>query len=265
MAKKKAGRKKAPKSVRKAKPSRRTVKKRPTTKKRPAKAAKKRPAVRKARKTAAARKKEARKVARKVAKKAAKKVRKAPAKSSRKPMPRRAATRKPTAKKLAKKLVKKPASKKAPVKKAGKAIRRLAPAAIKVPEPEPEPPPKKLRKTHLKKPALNKFREVLLRKRDLLVGDLQSLESQAFRASEQDSSANHMADFGSDNYEQDFNLGLIESDEEAIKEIDEALVRIDERDFGICRECGIEIPGARLEAIPWARLCVQCQALNEQF
>ena len=115
------------------------------------------------------------------------------------------------------------------------------------------------------KPELKKFRELLLSKRDNLVGDLRSMESQALHGSGQDSSANHMADFGSDNYEQEFTLGLIENDEQVVNEINDALARIDNGQYGLCQECGQEVPIPRLEAIPWTNFCVRCQEQNERW
>lgn len=133
----------------------------------------------------------------------------------------------------------------------------------------PAPPadrgPVKLAKSPFKKSEVNKFRTLLLAKRDLLVGDLASLESQALTSSGEDSNANHIADVGSDAYERTLTLGLIESDELVVKEIHDALVRIEQDDYGVCQECGEPIPTARLEFIPWTLFCVGCQAINERM
>jgi RNA polymerase-binding transcription factor DksA len=102
-------------------------------------------------------------------------------------------------------------------------------------------------------------------KRALILGDLSKMEDSALRASEQDSSTDNMADYGTDNYEQDFTLGLIENVEAVVKEIDDALKRVDEKTFGICQRCQCVIPKARLKALPYARHCVQCQSDLEQL
>jgi RNA polymerase-binding transcription factor DksA len=107
-------------------------------------------------------------------------------------------------------------------------------------------------------------RIMLHRKRALILGDLTKMESSALRASEQDPSVDNLADFGTDNYEQDFTLGLMENVEGVLKDIDNALERLGSGNFGICQECGCNIPKARLLAIPYARYCVACQSELEK-
>ena len=117
----------------------------------------------------------------------------------------------------------------------------------------------------MKKSETSKFRQLLLEKRESLLSDLESLESQAFKTSGQDASANHMADFGSDNYEQEFTFGLIENDEVVMRQITAAFKRIDAGHFGLCQGCGQRIPVPRLEVLPWAAYCVPCQEQNERL
>jgi len=74
----------------------------------------------------------------------------------------------------------------------------------------------------------------------------------------------HMADSGTDNFDRDFALSLLSSDQDAIYEIEEALKRIEKNTYGICELTGKPIPKARLEAIPWARFTVQAQAQLER-
>lgn len=171
---------------------------------------------------------------------------------------RKVQKKKPIRKKVAKKVAKKA------VKKAAKKVPKKAPPPPpkSVPKPKPAPKPKR---SVMKKAQRMQFRELLLGKRDALVGDLKSMESQAFKTSGQDSAANHMADHGSDAYEQDFTLGLIESDEGLVNQIDEALVRIESGEYGMCLSCEKSIPKARLEALPSAAFCVTCQEQNERF
>lgn len=73
----------------------------------------------------------------------------------------------------------------------------------------------------------------------------------------------HMADLGSDNFEQDNTLSLTASERRLLTEIEDALLRIEEGAYGICEGGGERIPKARLEAIPWARYCVKCATLIE--
>lgn len=74
----------------------------------------------------------------------------------------------------------------------------------------------------------------------------------------------HMADSGTDNFDRDFALSLLSSDQDAIYEIEEALKRIEKNTYGICELTGKAIPKARLEAIPWTRFTVQAQAQLER-
>jgi len=67
----------------------------------------------------------------------------------------------------------------------------------------------------------------------------------------------HMADLGSDNFEQEFTLGLIESERQILREIDEALARIENGTYGICLATGRPISKARLKAKPWAKYCIE--------
>jgi DnaK suppressor protein len=74
----------------------------------------------------------------------------------------------------------------------------------------------------------------------------------------------HMADSGTDNFDRDFALSLLSSDQDAIYEIEEALKRIEKNTYGICELTGKHIPKARLEAIPWTRFTVEAQAQLER-
>ena len=74
----------------------------------------------------------------------------------------------------------------------------------------------------------------------------------------------HMADAGTDNFDRDFALSLLSSDQDAIYEIDEALKRIEKKTFGVCELTGKVIPKARLDAIPWTRFTVEAQAQLER-
>ncbi len=74
----------------------------------------------------------------------------------------------------------------------------------------------------------------------------------------------HMADSGTDNFDRDFALSLLSSDQDAVYEIEEALKRIEKKTYGICELTGKPIPKARLEAIPWTRFTVEAQAQLER-
>jgi len=74
----------------------------------------------------------------------------------------------------------------------------------------------------------------------------------------------HMADIGTDTYEQEFSLGLMDSERRLVREILDALRRIEQGTYGICEGTGKPIPKGRLEANPWARYCVEYASLLEQ-
>jgi len=74
----------------------------------------------------------------------------------------------------------------------------------------------------------------------------------------------HQADAGSDAYDRDFALNLLSQEQDALYEIQEALKRVDDGTYGVCEMSGQPIPEARLEAIPFARLTVECQEKLEQ-
>ena len=74
----------------------------------------------------------------------------------------------------------------------------------------------------------------------------------------------HMADSGTDNFDRDFALSLLSSDQDAIYEIEEALKRIERNTYGTCELTGKPIPKARLAAIPWTRFTVEAQGQLEK-
>ncbi len=74
----------------------------------------------------------------------------------------------------------------------------------------------------------------------------------------------HMADLGTENFEQEFTLGLLENEEETLRKVEASLERIEDGTYGDCEECGAKIPQARLEAIPYATLCVKCASEAER-
>lgn len=122
----------------------------------------------------------------------------------------------------------------------------------------------------LTKAEQERFRKLILKRRETLRGNVSRMQDQALRSSRQEASGDlssmpiHGADQGTDHYEQEFTLGLIESEEEELREIDKALKRIEEGLFGLCEECEKPIPKARLSAIPYARLCVKCQHVHDE-
>ena len=131
----------------------------------------------------------------------------------------------------------------------------------KAPPAPPKPAPRP--KSPFAKKELDAFRGHLLALRNHRIGDKESREQEALKAAGQDVSVDHMADFGTDNYEQEFTLGSLEQDVETLRDIHDALGRIGEGSFGLCEECQKPIARARLKALPHARLCVDCKTKEE--
>ena len=173
--------------------------------------------------------------------------------------------KKKTKKKAVKKVVKKKAAKKTVVKKAAK--KKIAKKTAKK---STRKKVSRTRKSKLTAKEQASFRELLLEKLKEIVGDVQHIESGALKTSRQDSAGDlssmpiHMADIGSDNYEQEFSLGLMDTERKIVREIHEALKRIQEGTYGICEGTGEPIPKMRLKGIPWARYCVKFAELVEK-
>jgi RNA polymerase-binding protein DksA len=152
-----------------------------------------------------------------------------------------------------------------------KAVKKDAPAkhASKV---EVKPEPVKPKKTGGFKKEWEPYRAALLAKRKSLMGDLHGMRDEVMGQSQQDASGDlskmplDMADVGSDSYEREFTISLIEGDQSILSEIDDALERMENGTYGVCvnADCGKPIPKARLEIKPYARLCIECQKKSEK-
>ena len=112
------------------------------------------------------------------------------------------------------------------------------------------------------KPEWQKYYQHLVDLRDQLLRQMDGLAQES--AQELAGYSLHMADSGTDNFDRDFALSLLSSDQDAIYEIEEALKRIEKKTYGVCELTGKTIPKARLEAIPWTRFTVEAQAQLEK-
>ena len=114
-------------------------------------------------------------------------------------------------------------------------------------------------KTKLGRKDLENYRAQLLIRRAELVGDLSAMEAQALRSGGGNPSHMpiHMADVGTDTFDQDFMLGMAENERQRLREIDAALKRIEDRTYGICEMTHKVIPKSRLNAKPWARYTIE--------
>lgn len=110
---------------------------------------------------------------------------------------------------------------------------------------------------------LEYFYNLLLERRREILGDVGYMKNEALHSNREDSAGSlsnmpiHMADVGTDNYEQEFMLGLMESERKMLREIDWALTKIKNGTYGVCEGTGEPIVRARLEAKPEARYSVE--------
>lgn len=104
--------------------------------------------------------------------------------------------------------------------------------------------------------------------RDTILDSMAGVAKDTLRSRPEGSEASafgmHQADAGSDAYDKDFALSLLSQEQDALYEIEEALKRIEIGTYGVCEMSGKEIPAARLEVLPFARLTVECQAEFER-
>ena len=157
-------------------------------------------------------------------------------------------------KKAKKTAAKKPAAKKKASKKATakKPVTKLkAPAAPKA---------KKTRKIRLTAKTLGDYKRVLIEMRQRLTGQIASLQGDSLQRQD----AVNSEEDGTDAFERQFALNLASSENDVVFEIDEALLRLEQKTYGVCEECGGGIESARLKALPFVRMCISCKTENEK-
>jgi DnaK suppressor protein len=110
-------------------------------------------------------------------------------------------------------------------------------------------------------------RERLLTLRARLRGEMSQLADTALNKNRAETSRmpNHMAELGTDNFERELTLNLLGSEKEVVDQIEAALERIEDGDYGRCDECGRKIPKARLDAMPYVAMCVRCASQHERI
>ena len=134
---------------------------------------------------------------------------------------------------------------------------------------QPSVQPVESPKSKLQPADLELFRHMLLQIRRQLMGDVDHMESEALNTSRSDASGDlslmpiHMADIGTDNYEREFTISLIENETDTLREIDAALQRIDAGTYGVCEATHKPIGKMRLKVMPWARYCVAHERSKE--
>jgi DnaK suppressor protein len=115
----------------------------------------------------------------------------------------------------------------------------------------------------------NRFRDLLLEERKRVASAIQNLHddhpgSMSEETGEDAVYDNHLADTATDTYDRELDYSLEENSEHVLADIDAALGRIEDGTYGTCSNCGKQIPEERLEARPWATLCIDCQRERER-
>jgi len=117
-------------------------------------------------------------------------------------------------------------------------------------------------------PKFEPFKKLLLKTKEQITGDIRGLSednngSGNDRGGDVSGHALHMADVATDMYDREFTLGLAATDRELLHNVNEALERIEDGNYGLCITCKKLIPATRLKAIPHAQTCLKCQELRE--
>lgn len=120
------------------------------------------------------------------------------------------------------------------------------------------------------KKDLNVYREKLLSLKDSLLEQMKDIADTTLMKTQKDISGDmsgyslHIADVATDNYEREFNLGIVSDEREIILEIEDAVKRIEEKKYGDCLSCKKPIAKIRLNAIPYAKYCKKCKEQLEK-
>ena len=124
-------------------------------------------------------------------------------------------------------------------------------------------------KGKMTKKDLKVYKKLLTDVRDNIIDQIKHI-SEETKKSQREASGDisgysfHMADVATDTYDREFSLGLASNDRQLLYDIDDAIKRIDEGNFGSCEECGKPITKSRLKAIPYTKLCLGCQKKQER-
>ncbi|MDD5019363.1 MAG: TraR/DksA family transcriptional regulator [Candidatus Omnitrophica bacterium] len=114
------------------------------------------------------------------------------------------------------------------------------------------------------------YKKLLLEKREEIVGDISHISEETLKKSQKDASGDisgytfHMADVATDNYDREFSLGLASKERGVLMEINHALQKFQDGQFGLCESCKKPISKVRLKAVPYATLCLRCQQAKEK-
>lgn len=122
----------------------------------------------------------------------------------------------------------------------------------------------------MKKKDLDLYKKKLLEEKERLLIDLQDLDKSALHETTQEGSGDlsaygsHLADVATDTYEQEKSLNFMSNEEYLLQEIEDALSKIEDKSYGKCETCNVDVPQKRLDAEPYARLCMDCKRKEEE-
>ncbi len=121
----------------------------------------------------------------------------------------------------------------------------------------------------MNKAELNKYKKLLVEEKVKLFNEVKLLEKENLKKAQRETTGDlsgyvyHMADVATDNFNRELSLDLATAEQRLLYEIEEALKRIEEKNFGQCLECGEPITKRRLAALPHTTLCIKCQTKKE--
>jgi len=113
-----------------------------------------------------------------------------------------------------------------------------------------------------------KFKQLLIKEKARVLEEIKHIAKDAAK-SHRDTSGDistytyHMADVASDHYERELSLNIASGEQRILYAIDEALKRIEDHSYGSCLDCSKPIPARRLQAVPYASMCITCQRTQE--
>jgi len=128
-----------------------------------------------------------------------------------------------------------------------------------------------MKEQKMPKKEINKFKEVLLKRKEDIMDQIDHISKDTLKKSQKDASGDisgysyHMADLATDTFDREFSLGLASNERQNLYEIEDALKRIKDGSFGICEYCKKPISKVRLKAVPFTKLCLKCQELQEKI
>ena len=122
----------------------------------------------------------------------------------------------------------------------------------------------------MKKNECEKYKQTLVEMKEKITGLCENITRDILNAQMKETSGDlsgyslHMADVATDNFDREFALGIAGRENEIIQQIDEALQKIEDKEYGICEICQAAISEKRLEALPYAPRCIKCESEIEK-